>query len=100
MARHRTTRVYITYGEADSERELPFVVGVLGDFSGQPAEKLKDLDKRNFVYIDRDSFDTVMVKMTPGLELMVPNTLSSQGGELKFALKFDSLKDFEPAQVA
>jgi len=105
LERVRPPRVRIKYevyvGNAQIEKELPFVMGVLGDYSGNnPQAKLPDLDKRKFVQIDRDNFDDVMAKMAPGLNFMVPNTLTPEGGDLKVDLKFESMKDFDPAAVA
>jgi len=105
LGRVRPPRVQIKYevyiGDAVQEKELPFVVGVLGDYSGNaPKKPLKDLDKRDFIQIDRDNFDDVMKGMAPGLNFEVGNTLTDQGGDLKVDLKFESIKDFEPAQVA
>jgi type VI secretion system protein ImpB len=104
LDRVRKPRVQIKYEvEVDGARvlkELPFVVGVVGDFSGHPTEKLKPLAKRKFVKIDRDNFDEVMKSMTPGLNLRVENTLADDGSEMAVQLKFDSLADFEPAKVA
>jgi len=73
LSRVRKPRVHITY-EVETEgatvvKELPFVVGVMGDFSGNPTEPLKPLKDRKFVAIDRDSFDEVMKRMTPGVEM-------------------------------
>ncbi len=103
LARVRKPRVHITY-EVETEgaqvvRELPFVVGVLGDFAGDPTEPLKPLAERKFVQIDRDNFNDVMARMTPGLNLRVENTLKGDGSELAVQLKFNSLEDFEPARV-
>jgi type VI secretion system protein ImpB len=104
LSRVRKPRVHITYkveiGDAEVEKELPFVVGVIGDFSGHPTEPLKPIDQRNFVEIDRDNFNDVMKKMTPGLNLRVKNTMTNDGSEMPVQLKFNSLEDFEPAQVA
>jgi type VI secretion system protein ImpB len=104
LDRVRKPRVQIKYEvEIDGARvlkELPFVVGVVGDFSGHPTEALKPLAKRKFVKIDRDNFDDVMKSMTPGLNLRVENTLADDGSELAVQLKFDKLDDFEPAKVA
>jgi type VI secretion system protein ImpB len=104
LNRVRKPRVHITY-EVETEgaevlRELPFVVGVMGDFSGDPASPLRPLTERKFVQIDRDNFNDVMATMTPGLKLRVENTLSDAGGEMAVDLKFRSLEDFEPARVA
>jgi len=104
LGRVRPPRVQIKYevyvGDAVLEKELPFVVGVLGDFSGKPTKPLKDLDKRDFVYIDRDNFDDVMASMNPALNFMVPNVLTEQGGDLNVSLEFKEMKDFDPARVA
>jgi len=75
-------------------------VGVMGDFSGNPTAPLKPLKDRKFIQIDRDNFDEVKARMTPGLNLRVENTLKGDGSELPVQLKFDSMDDFEPAQVA
>src|SRR5207249_11253203 len=103
LARVRTPRVHISYQVetegAVVEKELPFVVGVLGDFSGNPAEPLKPLRDRKFVQIDRDNFDDIMARMTPGLNIKVANTLQGDGSEMAVNLKFRSLEDFDPAKV-
>lgn len=103
LSRVRKPRVHITY-EVETEgatvvKELPFVVGVMGDFSGNPTEPLKPLKDRKFVAIDRDSFDEVMKRMTPGVEMKVENTLADDGSELAVKLKFSSIEDFEPARI-
>ena len=83
LDRVRKPRVHITY-DVETEgaavtKELPFVVGVLGDFSGQPTEPLKPLKDRKFIQIDRDNFNDVMARMTPGLNLRVKNALKDDG---------------------
>ncbi len=103
LSRVRKPRVHITY-EVETEgatvvKDLPFVVGVMGDFSGQPTEPLKPLKDRKFVSIDRDSFNDVMKRMTPGVEMRVANTLADDGSELAVKLKFSSMEDFEPAKI-
>ncbi len=103
LSRVRKPRVHITY-EVETEgavvvKDLPFVVGVMGDFSGNPTEPLKPLKDRKFVSIDRDSFDEVMRRMTPGLEFRVANTLADDGTEMPVKLSFSSIEDFEPARV-
>jgi len=104
LNRVRKPRVHITYdvetGGAVAKKELPFVVGVLGDFSGDPTEPLKPLKDRKFVQIDRDNFNEVMARMTPGLSLKVENTLAGDGSEMAVQLAFKALEDFDPAQVA
>ncbi|WP_128293173.1 type VI secretion system contractile sheath small subunit [Afifella aestuarii] len=103
LERVRKPRVHIKY-EVETEgamvvKELPFVVGVLGDFSGDPTEPLKPFGERKFVQIDRDNFDEVMRRMTPGLNLSVENTLADDGTDMQVSLRFDSLSDFEPGAV-
>jgi type VI secretion system protein ImpB len=104
LKRVRKPRVHITY-EVEKEgaveiKDLPFVVGVLGDFSGNPTSPLKPLKDRKFVQIDRDNFNDVMGRMTPGLNLKVENTLKGDGSEMGVQLKFNSMDDFLPANVA
>lgn len=104
LDRVRKPRVQITY-DVETEggmvkKELPFVVGVLGDFSGNsPQEKLKPLKDRKFVNIDRDNFDEVLASMKPGLKFKVENTLAGDGSEMSVDLKFNSMDDFDPAAV-
>ena len=104
LKRVRKPRVHITYDVetegAVEQKELPFVVGVLGDFSGDPTQELKPMRDRNFVQIDRDNFDDVMQRMPPGLNLRVENTLKDDGSEMPVALQFKSMEDFEPSKVA
>lgn len=104
LQRVRKPRVHITY-DVETEgamevKELPFVVGVMGDFSGHPTSDLKPLKDRKFVSIDRDNINDVMKQMTPGLKMRVENTIKGDGSELPVQLKFESMEDFEPAQVA
>jgi type VI secretion system protein ImpB len=104
LNRVRKPRVHITY-EVETEgaqiqRELPFVAGVMGDFSGDPTQPLRPLAERKFVQIDRDNFDDVMARMAPGLKLKVDNTLAGDGSQMGVELKFNKMEDFEPARVA
>lgn len=103
LSRVRKPRVHITYEVetegATKQKELPFVVGVMGDFSGEPTEPLKPLKDRKFVQIDRDNFDSVMASMTPGLRLKVDNTLADDGTELAVDLEFNSMDDFSPIKL-
>jgi type VI secretion system protein ImpB len=103
LARVRKPRVHITYDVetegAVVQKELPFVVGVLGDLSGDPTEPLKPLRDRKFIQIDRDNFNDVLARMTPGLKFKVENTLADDGSQLAVDLKFKSMADFEPGQV-
>ncbi len=101
--RVRPPRVHITYeveiGGAQVVKELPFVVGVLSDLSGQPAEPLAKLKDRKFVEIDRDNFDAVLKSTKPRLALRVPNTLKDDGSELSVELNFEKLSDFGPEAI-
>jgi type VI secretion system protein ImpB len=98
--------VQITYdveiGDAIELKELPFVMGVLGDFTGQPVEPLPRLRDRKFVEVNPDNFDQVLEGMKPHLAFSVENKLSedADAGQLKVDLKFASLDDFNPENVA
>ncbi len=103
LKRVRKPRVHITY-EVETEgaavvKELPFVVGVLGDFSGDPTSPLAPMKDRKFIQIDRDNFNDVMARMTPGASMKVENTLAGDGSEMAVDLKFNSMDDFEPGRV-
>ena len=106
LERVRPPRVHVTYdvevGDAIEVKELPFVMGVLADLSGKPTEPLPRLKDRRFVEITPDNFDDVLETMKPHLAFSVENKLSDdpQAGQLKAALDFKSLEDFEPEQVA
>ncbi|ERK98352.1 type VI secretion protein [Pseudomonas putida LF54] len=103
LDRVRAPRVHITYdvdiGDAIEKKELPFVVGVLGDFSGNPLEPLPKLKDRKFVFIDRDNFNGVLKGIKPRLTYRVDNTLAKNGTQLGVELNFNSLEDFEPQNV-
>jgi type VI secretion system protein ImpB len=103
LNRVRKPRVHITYEvETDGAqivRELPFVVGVMGDFSGDPTQPLRPMADRKFTQIDRDNFNDVMARMAPGLNIKVENTLADDGSEMALNLKFNSMDDFDPARV-
>jgi type VI secretion system protein ImpB len=103
LERVRKPRVHIKY-EVETEgamvvKELPFVVGVLGDFSGDPTQPLKPFGERKFVQIDRDNFDDVMRRMSPGLNITVNNTLQNDCSDLAVNLKFESMDDFLPGSI-
>jgi type VI secretion system protein ImpB len=106
LDRVRPPRVQITYdvevGGAIEIKELPFVVGVLGDFTGQPDQPLPRLKDRKFVEVNPDNFDTVLEGMKPHLSFAVENKLSEDADapKLKVDLRFKSMEDFEPANVA
>src|SRR5262245_22951615 len=103
LKRVRKPRVRITYeGETEGAvvlKELPFVVGVSRDFSGNPTEPLKPLKDRKFIQIERDNVDEGLARMTPGLNFRVEHTLAADGSEMAVQLKFNSIEDFEPAKV-
>jgi type VI secretion system protein ImpB len=103
LNRVRKPRVHITYDVetegAEIQRELPFVMGIMGDFSGDPTKPLAPLADRKFVQIDRDNFNDVMSRIGPGLKLRVDNTLAGDGTEMAVDLKFNSIDDFEPGRV-
>ncbi len=95
-------RVSITYdvetNGAVETKELPFVVGVIGDFSAHN-ENREDLEDRTFYQVDKDNFDTVMKRVGPELKMKVNNTLSDDDSQFEAALKFNSMKDFEPDAI-
>jgi type VI secretion system protein ImpB len=106
LERVRAPRVHIKYdvetGGAIEMKELPFVMGVLGDFTGKPKEPLAKLKERKFVEITPDNFDDVLKSMKPHLQFSVDNVLSEEpdAGKLGVELKFESMDDFSPDQVA
>jgi type VI secretion system protein ImpB len=81
------------------KKELPFVMGVMGDFSGNPTKTPDPLTKRKFVEIDRDNFNDVMKKISPELNIRVQNTLQGDDSEMGVQLKFESMDDFDPAKI-
>ncbi len=106
LDRVRSPRVHITYdvevGGAIELKELPFVIGVLGDFTGQPEQPLAKLKERKFVEGNPDNFDSVLEGMKPHLSFSVANKLCEdpEAANLKVDLKFKSMDDFEPENVA
>jgi type VI secretion system protein ImpB len=106
LDRVRPPRVHVTYdvetGDAIEVKELPFVMGVLGDFTGQPETPLPKLKERKFVEVNPDNFDSVLEGMKPHVAFSVENKLSEDpdAGQLKVDLRFKSMEDFEPEQVA
>lgn len=103
LDRVRPPRVQITYdveiGGAIELKELPFVVGVLGDFVGKPEEALPALKNRKFVEVDRDNFNQVMAGMKPRLAFSTENKLQDDGSKLGIELKFEGIEDFEPDNI-
>jgi type VI secretion system protein ImpB len=103
LDRVRAPRVQITYdveiGDSIEMKEIPFVVGVLGDFSGKPEEPLPKLKDRKFTEIDRDNFNKVLEGMKPRLAYKVDNKLTGDDSKIAIELKFKSLDDFSPERV-
>jgi type VI secretion system protein ImpB len=103
IARNRAPRVQIEYDVevygAEKKVQLPFVMGVLADLSGKPAEALPPVADRKFLEIDVDNFDNRMKGIKPRVAFAVPNTLTGEGN-LNVELTFDSMDDFTPAAVA
>lgn len=101
----RPPRVQLTYdvevGDAIEQKELPFVAGVLGDFTGKqdPTKPLPKLKDRKFVNVDLDNFDDVMKGMAPKASYRVKNKLSPEGGEFAVNLDFNKIDDFRPESV-
>ena len=104
LDRVRPPRVHITYdvevGGAIELKELPFVVGVLGDFSGKPEQPLPRLRDRKFIEVDRDNFDQVLAGMKPRLAYRVANKLEDNDTSMAVELRFNKMEDFEPDQLA
>jgi type VI secretion system protein ImpB len=104
LERVRPPRVSITYevetGGAIEMKELPFVMGVLADLSGNPAQPLPRLKERKFVEVNPDNFDTVLKSAQPRLQYTTENKLQADGSKIAVELKFESLEDFSPDRVA
>src|SRR5689334_15116276 len=103
IARNRAPRVQIEYDVevygSEKRIELPFVMGVLADLSGKPAEPLPPVADRKFLEIDIDNFDERMKAMKPRVAFAVQNTLTGEG-QLMVDMTFESIEDFSPAAVA
>jgi type VI secretion system protein ImpB len=103
LDRVRPPRVHITYdvevGGAIELKELPFVLGVMGDFVGKPEEPLPPLKNRKFVEIDADNFNQVLSGMKPRVAYSVENKLQNDGSKIGVDLKFNNIEDFEPDNV-
>jgi type VI secretion system protein ImpB len=104
LDRVRSPRVQITYdvevGDSIEKKEIPFVVGVMGDFSGKPDEPLPKMKDRKFVEIDRDNFNKVLEGMKPRVAFRVDNKLANDGSQLSVDFRFKSMDDFHPENVA
>jgi len=103
IARNRAPRVQIEYDVevygAEKKVQLPFVMGVMSDLSGQPADPLAPVADRKFLEVDIDNFDSRMKAMKPRVAFQVPNTLTGEGN-ISVDLSFDSMDDLSPAAVA
>ncbi|MDY7560399.1 type VI secretion system contractile sheath small subunit [Pseudomonas sp. 10B1] len=103
LDRVRPPRVQITYdveiGNAIEKKELPLVVGILADLSGNPVSPLPKLIDRRFIEIDRDNFNDVLKSIGPRTTLQVDNTLTGDGSKLNVELKFEHIDDFDPINV-
>ena len=102
VGRNRPPRVQITYdveiGDAIEKKELPFVVGLIADLSGEQQESLPKLRDRRFVEIDRDNFNEVMAKISPKVGVKIPDVMKGEG-ELKIDLQFEKFDDFHPENI-
>ena len=104
LSQVRKPRVHITYdvetGGAEQKKELPFVVGVIGDYAGNHSETEKtSLADRRFVQVEADTIDDIMASMKPGLKFKVKNTLSDDDSEIPIELQFRKMSDFEPEAI-
>lgn len=103
LKRVRKPRVHITYDLETNgtivEKEIPFVMGVMGDYSGDNADSKKPLKDRKFSQIDRDNFNDIMSKVNPQLRMKVENLLEGDGSEMSVNLDFKNMEDFEPHRI-
>jgi type VI secretion system protein ImpB len=103
IARNRAPRVQIEYDVevygAEKKIQLPFVMGVLADLSGQPADPMAPVADRKFLEIDVDNFDDRLKSMKPRVAVQVPNTLTGEGN-MSIDMTFESMDDFTPAAIA
>ena len=103
LKRVRPPRVQLTYdveiGDAIQKMELPFIVGVMADLAGKNNSELPPLSERKFTEIDRDNFNDAMASMKPSIAVSVPNKINDDGGNINAELTFETMDDFEPANV-
>jgi type VI secretion system protein ImpB len=103
LKRVRSPRVHITYdletNGQKAEKELPFVMGVMGDYSGDNVEGKKQLKDRKFAQVDRDNFNDLLSKINPQLNMKVDNTLEKDGTQMSVNIDFKSMEDFEPHKL-
>ncbi len=103
IARNRAPRVQIEYDVelygAEKKVQIPFVMGVMADLSGKPAQELAPVEQRKYLEIDVDNFDDRLKSLKPRVAFQVPNTLSGEGN-LSIDITFENMDDFSPAAVA
>jgi type VI secretion system protein ImpB len=103
LKRVRKPRVHITYEVETNgvlaKKEIPFVMGVMGDYSGDNEDKKKALKDRKFSQVDRDNFNDVMNNVAPQVRMKVQNTLQNDGTEMPVTLDFKNMEDFEPHKI-
>ncbi len=104
LERNNKPRVHIKYEveteDGIQEKELPFVIGVMGNFSGnKPSSSKKPLKERKFITVDKDNLDSVMAQLHPELALSIKNELSDDNETLKVTLTFSTMEDFEPDNI-
>lgn len=90
----------VEVGDAIEKRELPFLMGVMSDLSGQPKQALPSLANREFVDVDRDSFGKFQKDINPRLDIQVDNKLKGDGTKISVEMNFPSMEHFSPAGVA
>ncbi len=103
LQRVRPPRVHLTYdvevGDGKESKELPFVVGVMGDFAGASEVEQTKLKDKKFVNVDLENIDEVMSAMQPRAAFAVDNHLTDQGGRIPVDLTFKSMDDFRPESI-
>ena len=102
LTKVRPPRVQMTYdveiGDAIENKELPFVLGVIGDYGGNPDREQKRLKERSFVNVDNDNFDEVLAGVAPAAQFLAPNRLTGEG-DLAVDLEFRAMADFRPESI-
>lgn len=103
IGKNRAPRVQVEYDVelygAEKKVNLPFIMGVMSDLSGNPAEPLEKIEDRNFLEIDTDNFNDRLKSMKPRVAFMVPNVITGEG-QIAVDMTFENMDDFSPAKVA
>lgn len=103
IARDRAPRVQISYdvemGDAIETKELPFVLGVMGDYTGHQKDGIPKMKDRKFVQVDGENLDDVMKGLSPRLVIRVDNKIKNNDSEMAVELNFKKMEDFEPVQI-